>query len=151
MTSLPAAFAQLPEDGERLRAPAGEYVVRLPGSATGGALSIVEFRFPPGALGAAPHVHHGHEEYFYVLDGEVTFDVDRGARTVGAGGAVAVPRGVAHGFRNEGTAWARCLFVLTPAGYEDYFRAIDRALTHGEELTGDRLAALRARFATETL
>ncbi|WP_067488517.1 cupin domain-containing protein [Actinomadura hibisca] len=137
-----------PDEAERLRAPAGEYLVRLSGEHTGGSLAIVEYTFPPGALGAAPHVHHGHEEHFQILDGEIAFDLADGVRTVGAGGTVSVPRGVAHGFRNASSGWARCLFILTPAGYENYFREIHRALEKGEELDAARLTELRAAYNT---
>lgn len=137
-----------PEEAERLRAPAGEYLVRLSGEHTGGSLAIVEYRFPPGALGAAPHVHHGHEEHFQILDGEVTFDLGDESVAVGAGGTVSVPRGVAHGFRNASDSWASCLFILTPAGYENYFRDIHRALEEGQMLTPDYLNSLRARYRT---
>jgi quercetin dioxygenase-like cupin family protein len=67
----------MPGGGERLRSAAGTYVVHLAGEQTGGALAIVEYSFPPGGLGAAPHVHHGHAEHFHVLDGEITFDPRR--------------------------------------------------------------------------
>ncbi|MGK5556015.1 cupin domain-containing protein [Actinomadura kijaniata] len=137
-----------PGDAERLRAPAGEYLVRLSGEHTGGSLAIVEYRFPPGALGAAPHIHHGHEEHFQILDGEVTFDLADGSVAIGAGGTVSVPRGVSHGFRNASADWARCLFILTPAGYENYFRDIHQALEKGRPLTPDHLNDLRAKYDT---
>ncbi|RJL34159.1 cupin domain-containing protein [Bailinhaonella thermotolerans] len=133
-----------PGEGERLRAPSGHYVVKQ----SGGALSVVEYHMPPGALGAAPHVHHGHEEGFWVLSGEITFDLADGPRTLARGGMVHVPRGVAHGFRNAGDTPASCLFLLSPAGYENYFRDVHRALENGEDLTPDRLAELRARYDT---
>jgi hypothetical protein len=39
----------------------------------------------------------------------------------------------------------------TPAGYENYFRDIDRALEAGMPLDPARLTAMRARYATESL
>jgi len=140
-----------PGDGERLRAPAGSYVVHLSGEQTGGTLAVVEYAFPPGTVGAAPHVHQGHAEHFHILDGEITFDLGGKVMTAGAGGSVSVPPGVAHGFRNASGGWARCLFLLTPAGYENYFRGIHRALEAGETLDTARLAELRARYRTQTL
>jgi quercetin dioxygenase-like cupin family protein len=140
-----------PGDGEQLRAPAGSYVIHLSGEQTGGALAVDEYAFPPGAVGAAPHIHRGHAEHFHILEGEVAFDLADGVTTLGPGGSVSVPIGSAHGFRNASDAWARCLFLLTPAGYEEYFRELHRALEAGEVLDGERLAALRARYATETL
>ena len=50
-----------------------------------------------------PHVHQ-HTEAFYVLEGELTFEVgaERETITIGAGGFVATPPGVAHSFRTAG-------------------------------------------------
>ncbi|MEU7530503.1 cupin domain-containing protein [Saccharothrix sp. NPDC042600] len=137
-----------PEDVEELPAIGGAYRITLSGSDTGGRLAVVEMRLDAGALGAAPHVHHSHEEDFVVLDGEITFDVGGSDLVVGAGGAVAVPRGSAHGFRNAGGEPARCLMILTPAGYEDYFREVSRMVAAGHEPTAGELTALRAGFDT---
>lgn len=136
------------EDAERLVLPFGEFTVRLTGERTGGALSVVETVLPAGALGAAPHIHHAHEEYFLVTDGEVTFDVPGGAEVVGAGGSVAVPRGRAHGFRNASDTEARLTLMFTPAGYENYFRDVARAAAAGEPITPELLAELRGRQRT---
>jgi quercetin dioxygenase-like cupin family protein len=152
MAPVPVDVAMIgPDEGERLRGPTGSYVVRLPGERTGGALSVVEYVLPPGAVGAAPHIHRGHAEHFHVLDGEMTFELEGRVAAVGAGGTVSVPIGAAHGFRNLSARPARCLFLLTPAGYENYFREIDRALAAGADLTPERLAVLRSGYQTETL
>ncbi|WP_312880352.1 cupin domain-containing protein [Actinokineospora xionganensis] len=139
-----------PADVERLRAVVGEYRVLLSGADTGGRLAVVEQILPPGALGAAPHVHHGHEEDFIVTAGAITFDTATEARVVAAGGVVSVPRGAAHGFGNDSAETARCIVTFTPAGYEDYFRLIDELVRAGTSPDADTLARLRARFATES-
>ncbi|MEU5690296.1 cupin domain-containing protein [Actinosynnema sp. NPDC020468] len=135
------------EDVEHLPAVGGSYSIRLSGGDTGGRLAVVEHRLEPGALGASPHVHHGHEEDFVVLDGEITFTGPE-ELTLGAGGALAVPRGTPHGFRNDSVRPARCLVVLTPAGYEDYFAEVSRIVASGHEPTAAELDALRAEFST---
>ena len=139
-----------PADVERLRAVAGEYRVLLSGADTDGRIAVVEMTLPPGALGAAPHVHHGHEEDFVVTAGTITFDTAGPSRAVAAGGVVSVPRGQPHGFRNDSAEQATCLFTMTPAGYDDYFRLIDELLAAGTTPTADDLARLRSRFATES-
>ena len=35
---------------------------------------IERFVAPPNTLGARPHIHCDHDEYFYVLDSELTVD-----------------------------------------------------------------------------
>lgn len=136
-------------EGERLVLPFGEVLVRLSGADTAGALSVVEMRLAPRTVGAAPHVHHGHQEYFEVREGELTFDLDGGSRTVGPDGVVSVPRGRAHGFRNQTDRWVTFVGMFTPAGYEDYFRGVARLVRDGVEVTPEVLAGLRAGYATE--
>ncbi|WP_343966991.1 cupin domain-containing protein [Kribbella koreensis] len=148
MTSFPDIVVGAPGDGEVLELPFGVFTVRISGSQTGGALSVVESVLSAGALGAAPHVHHGHEEYFLVTDGEVTFDTADGVLTVGAGGSVAVPRGQAHGYRNASSSVARLTTLFTPAGYENYFRAVASAAASGVEITPTLLNELRAEQQT---
>jgi quercetin dioxygenase-like cupin family protein len=140
-----------PADVDRLQAVAGEYRVLLSGKDTGGRLAIVEQLLPPGAVGAAPHIHHGHEEDFVVTSGEITFDTADSDLVVPAGGVVSVPRGEAHGFRNVSDKPAACIVTFTPAGYEDYFRLIDELMRAGTTPDAETLSRLRARFATESV
>jgi oxalate decarboxylase/phosphoglucose isomerase-like protein (cupin superfamily) len=78
------------------------------------------------------------------VSGEVTFDTADGVLTVGAGGSVSVPRGQAHGYRNATSEAARLTTVFTPAGYENYFRAVASAALEGVEITRSLLNELRA-------
>ncbi|MEV8377154.1 cupin domain-containing protein [Kribbella sp. NPDC056861] len=148
MTAFPDIVVGAPGDGEVLNLPFGVFTVRISGEQTGGALSVVDSILGAGALGAAPHIHHGHEEYFLVTAGEVTFDTEYGVLTVGAGGSVAVPRGQAHGYRNATEEAARLTTLFTPAGYENYFRAVAEAFAAGEQVTPELLNALRAEQQT---
>ena len=67
----------------------------------------------PRAQVAGPHVHHEHTDAFYVLEGELTFEIGREAEAiaVSSGGFVAVPPQVAHSFGNEGEGSARWLTI----------------------------------------
>ena len=68
---------------------------------------------PRGEQVAGPHVHHEHTDAFYVLEGELTFEIGREAEAiaVSSGGFVAVPPQVAHSFRNDGDRSARWLTI----------------------------------------
>lgn len=138
-------------EGEELVGAAGvRYLVRLSGADTGGELAVVDCVLAPGAVGAAPHTHHGHVETFQVVDGAVTFTVGRDDMVLGDDGWVSVPRGVRHAFRNDSGSDALLRCVLTPAGYEDYFREVARLVATGVAPGPDDLAALRSRFRTTT-
>jgi uncharacterized cupin superfamily protein len=138
--------------GEQVSAAGVEHLFKLTGEHTGGRFGIEEFTVPPATLGAHPHVHHAHDEYFYVLDGELTVATDGGEVVLGRGDLAAAPRGAVHGFRNaDGHASVRALCMYTPPGYEQYFRDVHSAVEAGTEVSAELLRDLRSRYNTESL
>jgi len=88
-----------------------------------GRISVIENIVPPRAKG--PFLHkHDFDEAFYMLEGELTFQVADELVTVPAGEMAFAPGGVAHTFTNRADAPARYLLVCTPAGFERYFARI---------------------------
>ena len=70
------------------------------------------------------HVHR-HTEAFYVLEGALTFEVGAECETVtvGAGGFVAVPPGVAHAYGTAPGRPARWLILHAPdGGFVEFMR-----------------------------
>jgi hypothetical protein len=61
------------------------------------------------------------DEAFYVLDGELTFQLRDEVFTRGSGELAFAPRDVPHTYANHSDAPARALIVCTPAGFERYF------------------------------
>ena len=100
--------------------------VLLRSAQTDGAISVVDNTLPPHWDGPPLH-HHAFDETFYVLAGEITFQVREELVTAGPGELVFVPGGVAHAFTNRGDAPARFLLTCTPARFERHFarRAAD--------------------------
>jgi quercetin dioxygenase-like cupin family protein len=88
--------------------------------ATQDALSLVEVTVPAGWDGPPLH-HHGFDETFYVLDGELTFQLDDEVGARGSGELVFVPRDAVHTLANLSERPARYLLVCTPGGFERRF------------------------------
>ncbi len=150
-TPTPArALLRRPEDGELIDVAGVAHFFRLTGEHTGGHFAFEEFTLAPGTVGARPHVHDGHDEYFYVLEGELTLHTGDGELTAGPGHLLAATRGTPHGFRNAGPVPARALCLYTPAGYEDYFRDVHAAVSAGAEATDELLAEFRSRYRTRS-
>ena len=85
-----------------------------------GVVSLIDNRVPANWPG--PYLHrHDFDEAFYVLEGELVFQVEDQLITKRAGELAFAPRGVAHTFANHSDAPARYLLVCTPAGFERYF------------------------------
>jgi quercetin dioxygenase-like cupin family protein len=69
-----------------------------------------------------PPLHkHDFDEAFYMLEGELIFQVEDELFTRRAGEFVFAPRNVAHALANHTDAEARYLLVCTPAGLERMF------------------------------
>lgn len=88
-----------------------------------GQVAIVEGAAAPGWEGPPLH-HHDFDEGFYVLEGEITFEVNGKRLTARVGEFAFAPRGSHHALANLSDAPARYLLVITPAGFERYFDRI---------------------------
>lgn len=113
-----------PHEGEVVHLLALGVRFMIDGERTGGRFSLVEHPLPPRALGSPVHTHRKEDEYSYVLEGRVGVQLGDGVLEAGAGELVFKPRGVPHAFWNAGDEPARLLEIISPAGFENYFREL---------------------------
>ncbi|AIF47504.1 cupin domain-containing protein [Dyella japonica] len=85
-------------------------------------LSVIEERMPAGAQ-EVRHRHERSRQFFYVLEGELTLELDGTVHRLPAGHGLHVPPGVAHQARNEGRADVRMLVVSSPRSHGDRMAA----------------------------
>jgi quercetin dioxygenase-like cupin family protein len=116
---------------------------------TGGQLTIVEVTEHPGTE-APLHVHHRDDEAFWILDGEVTFEVGDETIEASAGDYVFGPRDIPHRF-TVGDRGCRMLFIMVPGGMENLIRATSEPASRrelppqsDEEPTAEEIECLRA-------
>ena len=130
--------------------------IKASADTTSGRVGVIEHLAPRGA-GSPLHVHRNEDEWFYILDGQLTFWV--GGETVGApaGSFVYGPRGVPHTF-TVSSAEARFLLVAEPGGFEGFLRAVGepaQALTLPPAPDGppdlERLVAVAAEYGVEII
>lgn len=82
-------------------------------------------RYEAGEEGPDPHVHRLHVDAFFVLEGELVFELG-GFQRIGApaGTFVAIPQNVVHTFRNESDGHSVFLNFHAPSGgFADNLRA----------------------------
>jgi quercetin dioxygenase-like cupin family protein len=97
--------------------------VLLRAEETDGRVSVTEIVVPPHNPGPPLHTHE-FDEAFYLLDGELVFQIDEELLTKRAGELVFVMGNVAHALANHGDAPARYLLTCTPAGFERHWARI---------------------------
>lgn len=84
-------------------------------------MCVIEHVCPRGV--AAPlHLHRREAEWFFVVDGHVTFTV--GDEVISAGAFAYGPPQVPHTFVVDGDEGARFLLVAQPAGLEGFIREL---------------------------
>jgi mannose-6-phosphate isomerase-like protein (cupin superfamily) len=100
---------------------------KVPASETSGGLFVMEHtHLLPG--GPPLHLHLSQEEWFYVMEGEVAFQVGEQRVQLHVGESVLAPRLVPHTFSAVGAAPGRLLIAFCPAGkMEQYFRDAENA------------------------
>lgn len=82
------------------------------------ALSVIEERMPAGAA-EQRHLHERARQFFYVLQGELTMEVEGMVHHLGAGDGVEIAPGKAHQARNESGEDVRFLVVSQPRSHGD--------------------------------
>jgi quercetin dioxygenase-like cupin family protein len=95
--------------------------IRLASADSAGELGVVEMAMAAGSGGPPLHVHPTHGEGFYVLAGELTFQLGDEVVSGGPGTWVFAPRDTPHTLANLGAHDARVLCVFAPGGFERRF------------------------------
>jgi quercetin dioxygenase-like cupin family protein len=144
-----------PTEGRTIAVVGDVYRFLAVGKDTNGRYALWEAVVPPGG-GPPPHVHSREEEGFYVLEGEITFQIGDERLVAGAGTFANMPVGTLHSFRNNGSRPAKMLISVAPAGLEQMFIEVGHPVAEGattaplptkDEL--EKLLAVAARYGIE--
>lgn len=118
----PTAFATDVRQAPAYWRDAALWSVLVAADQTRGAFTLIE-QLMPRKDGPPPHVHERASEIFYILDGQITFQVGLQVITAGAGTAVFIPAGTPHTFHIDSET-ARALNMYTPGGFDDTIRLL---------------------------
>jgi mannose-6-phosphate isomerase-like protein (cupin superfamily) len=139
---------------------------KIDGAQTGGRFSIVEHPIEARRL-IPPHVHRNEDEYSFVIEGTVGARIGDEIVEGGPGTYIVKPRNVPHTFWNPTDLPARLLEIISPAGFENYFRELGKMIDDGTfspesraevaarydlpSAGADWIAELKARFGLKLL
>ena len=155
-TDAVAPIVALPDAGEALWFLGILATVKADGEKTGGTFALIEHLAPRGS-GSPLHVHSREDEWFYVIEGELTFWVGGETIVAPAGSFVFGPKRIPHTFLVSSDQ-ARFLLGAEPAGFEDFMREvggpaerleIPPAATEPPDVAG--LTAVAAQFGIEII
>ena len=142
--------------GERLLWMGEPTLLKVTGEQTNGAYSLAEVFVSPA--GEVPlHAHSREDEAFYVLDGDITFEVGDETIEAGPGSFVFGPKGIPHRY-TVNSATARVLMLFSPAGFENFIRAtsvptdsLEMPRPENVEIDWDQVAAAAAAYGAGIL
>jgi mannose-6-phosphate isomerase-like protein (cupin superfamily) len=144
-----------PGEGRTVAVVGDVYRFLATGEDTSGKYALWEAIVLPGG-GPPPHVHSREEEGFYILEGEITFQVGDQRLVAGPGMFANMPVGTPHSFKNESGQPARLLISVAPAGLEQMFFEVGQPVPEGantaplptrEEI--EKLLAVAPRYGIE--
>jgi mannose-6-phosphate isomerase-like protein (cupin superfamily) len=111
--------------------------------------SLVEHPMSPRALAAPLHLHTREDEYSYVIEGHMGALLGDEVLEAGPGDLVFKPRNEWHTFWNAGDTPCRILEIISPAGFEEFFRELSAMGGATPENTA-RLAEVAERYGHPT-
>jgi quercetin dioxygenase-like cupin family protein len=115
-----------PGQGRFIAAAGTRIRVKLSDRDDADAPEVIELRTPPGHSSPI-HVHARTDHAVFVLEGEITLDLDGRSLEAPAGAFFYVPRGVRHGLTNSGPGTAAILQFDAGASLEAMFEGLANA------------------------
>ena len=109
-----------PNEGHTISVVGDVYRFMATSEDTNGKYAMWEAIVPPGG-GPPPHVHSREEESFYILEGEISFQIGEERVVATAGMFANMPVGTPHSFKNESNQPAKMIISIAPAGLEEMF------------------------------
>jgi quercetin dioxygenase-like cupin family protein len=111
---------------------------------------VMEVDVPPGGGPPPLHTHPAHE-FFFTLEGELTYFRDDGEQGVteitgGPGTSAFIPGGVAHTYRNLSDSPGRYLAVLSPPQQMQDFLVEAGVAPGGEPRSPEEVLAIGERY-----
>ena len=97
---------------------------KIDGTSTGGRVAVVHHPLAPRALAAPLHFHHNEDGFSYVLSGKLGDLLGEDVVVATPGTWVRKPRRQWHTFWNAGDDPCEIIEVISPAGFENYFREV---------------------------
>ena len=125
---------------------------KLTSDDSGGACTAFELSAMP-QTGPYLHVHHGLDEWYYVLSGEFLFKAGGEEHTLPVGGSIWLPRGIPHVWANISKEEAKLILVCLPGGFEKFFDEMGKEMAdvHDADNAARKMKEVMAKYDMELL
>jgi mannose-6-phosphate isomerase-like protein (cupin superfamily) len=132
------------DEGRTLHAFGHAIVVLLDGKQTAEKFTAFLNISPPGG-GPGPHYHEREDEWFYIVEGQVSFLINGTWVDMFPGDCVYSPRGSVHAFKNKTNQPIRVFMTIAPAGFERFFAEVAEVWAQPER-DASRITAISEKY-----
>ena len=122
-----------PGEGAKISVRGDKYTFKAATQDTGGAYALLEIETVAGAGGPPAHMHEREDEAFYILEGELTFQIGDRTLRASAGTFAFAPRGIVHKFSNPSSKPAKALVIVSPGGFEKALEEMAQIVPRGDQ------------------
>lgn len=129
-----------PDKSRTITGPGVQMELLATSDDTSGAWSLFKYEAAPGFQGPAPHWHEEMVEGFYILEGEVDFEIDGEKWRAGPDEFVLIPPRTVHTFGVDSGGSATFLIQISPGGFEAYFRELQELIAEADEWPPSNMA-----------
>ena len=141
------SLAFQPREGKRISLLGNDLIHKVVSEDSAGAIWVAEYFMGPGFTGPPPHNHNKMIEIYYVLEGEMTVQLDEQMVNAPSGSCIYVSPETVHTFSNPGTQPAKYLLITCPGGFEKYFEELpDVVAKHGYSPPPEVMAQLGQKY-----
>jgi len=138
-----------PGGGDELNMVGSQFFHKVKSGDTNGVFSVIEIVSPPGK-GVSLHVHEREDELVYLLEGEIEVTLGDQTMTAVPGVMALLPRGIPHGFTNNGDKPSRLLVTILPGQFDNYFVELAALYADGEP-SDEQIDELSKKYAIKYL
>jgi quercetin dioxygenase-like cupin family protein len=138
-----------PGGGDDLLLAGSQIFHKVKSEDTNGVFSVMEIVSPPGK-GVSLHVHQREDELVYLLEGEIEVTLGDQTMTAVPGVMALLPRGIPHGFTNNGDKPSRLLDTILPGQFDKYFIELIALYADGEP-SDEQFDELSSKYAIKYL
>ncbi len=137
-----------PNAGREISVGSSKLFLKLFSEATNNKLSITEYELSPNFPGPPPHKHKVFEHAWYVLEGELTIQLQNEQSVLLRGSFVFIPKMTVHAFSNASDAIVKVLVIDTPGGFENYYDDLQTAFGNNKTIDQELMREIQLKYDT---
>jgi quercetin dioxygenase-like cupin family protein len=121
--------------------------LKLSSADTDNKFTVTEYELAPKFIGPPPHWHKVFEHAWYIIEGNLTVQLNEEISVVSKGSFIFIPKKTVHAFSNKSNAIVKVLVVDSPGGIEAYYEDLQTAFS-GKPIDQELMREIQLKYDT---